>query len=571
MSHSAAELVYFTGTAGERRTREVPHRRRRYTPAQLHELGDSYEPSTVSQDPEPVLYHGWAPESSEDEDEFEPELSNTPRPSIGLQAENPLHRLPRTGSTSSRDSRLSQLSPTSSPDASHFRETEVHGSLLASESSLRTAALLHSVRRSHFSPRSRSHLQNYILDRERAGNNNEDRERPGSSRSGRPNSNPANSAPRHQWQTQVFRQARAQQLSTHDTQYLQQQSQQRQHAQQRQMLSMQRDWVQARDQGRHTSTPIRPVDDYNRQRYSETRVSNSGSTRSLDDAIKYLERLRFCNSLQDSVSSARAGGFMQEDFLANGDFILDTTVIGPPPESSWLMIGGVFSGLQHAAGGPSVAPYQAYAQASNPLHSNSTRSTHSSPLSVGLGLIVGSRRAEQASRRPRGTQSTTDNDERWPVKVTIHSIDYDQMTLAGTMEAFNVPDKTSPTNQSSITTFLEGEIIDFNKYTLETKSFDANARVDGTYWRKLEPFKKLTDDEIVRSLVSRKWLTEELSQKWILMRWKGRCTPRATSGVKREMLIAVRREMLHHPVGSTILVDNQRLLLCVVKKRRRAC
>lgn len=535
ISHSAAELVYFAGTGGERRTREFPHRRRRYTPAQLHELGDSYEPSAISQDPELVLYHGWAPESSEDEDGFESEVSNVPRLSIGLQPENPLHRLPRTGSTSSRDSRVPQLSQTSSPDASHFRETEVHGPLPANESSLRTTALLQSVRRSHFSPRSRSHLQNYILDRERAGNNNEDRERPGSSRSGRPNSNPANPTPRHQWQTQVFRQVRAQQLSAHDTQYLQQQSQQRQHAQRRQMLSMQRDWVQARDQGRHTPTLNRPVDDYNRQRYSENRFSNSGSTRSLDDAIKYLERLRFCNSVQDSVSSARAGGFVQEDFLANGDFILDTTVIGPPPESSWLMIGGVFSGLQHAAGGPNVAPYQAYAQATNPLNSNSTRSTHSSPLSVGLGLIVGSRRAEQASRRLRAnqhTQPTADNDERWPVKVTIHSIDYDQMTLAGTMEAFNVPDKTSPTNQSSITTFLEGEIIDFNKYTLETKSFNANARVDGTYWRKLEPFKKLTDDEIVRSLVSRKWLTEELSQKWILMRWKGTCTPRATCGVR---------------------------------------
>lgn len=98
------------------------------------------------------------------------------------------------------------------------------------------------------------------------------------------------------------------------------------------------------------------------------------------------------------------------------------------------------------------------------------------------------------------------------------------MTLSGTMEAFNVPDKTSPTQESSITTFLEGEIIDFNTHTLQTKSFNANARVDGTYWRKLEPFKKLTDDEIVRALVSKKWLADELSTNWILMRWKGTLT-----------------------------------------------
>ena len=119
------------------------------------------------------------------------------------------------------------------------------------------------------------------------------------------------------------------------------------------------------------------------------------------------------------------------------------------------------------------------------------------------------------------TQINSDGDEKWPVKVTIHSIDYNSMSLAGTMEAFNVPDKSSPSCESGITTFLEGEIIDFNIHTLETKSFDANARVDGTYWRKLEPFKKLTDDEIVKALLSKKWLTEELSNKWILMRWKG--------------------------------------------------
>lgn len=115
----------------------------------------------------------------------------------------------------------------------------------------------------------------------------------------------------------------------------------------------------------------------------------------------------------------------------------------------------------------------------------------------------------------------SDGDERWPVKVTIHSVDYDSMTLSGTMEAFNVPDKSSPTRESSISTFLEGEILDFKRYTLETKSFKANAHVDGTYWRELAPFRDLPEEEIVKALVSKKWLTEELSKKWILMRWKG--------------------------------------------------
>ena len=106
--------------------------------------------------------------------------------------------------------------------------------------------------------------------------------------------------------------------------------------------------------------------------------------------------------------------------------------------------------------------------------------------------------------------------------MTVDSIDYDTMTLSGTMEAFDVPDKNSPTKVSSITTYLEGEIIDFNTFTMETKSFDADARVDGMYWRKLPPFKDLDDDEaMARNLLSQEWLRKELMEKWVLMRWKG--------------------------------------------------
>ena len=91
------------------------------------------------------------------------------------------------------------------------------------------------------------------------------------------------------------------------------------------------------------------------------------------------------------------------------------------------------------------------------------------------------------------------------------------------MEAFDVPDKNSPTKVSSITTYLEGEIIDFDTFTLETKTFKADTRTDGMYWRKLPPFKDLNDDEaMARNLLSQEWLRKELMEKWILMRWKGR-------------------------------------------------
>lgn len=350
------------------------------------------------------------------------------------------------------------------------------------ESYLRTTALLQSARRhTRISTRSRNQLQNYILDRERAGEDREERERSAS--------------------TRLYRSPDVIAATNH-----QQQQQQRE--------------LRAR------------VDAY-RQRYLENPSGNPPAvSRWLEEAIKYLERVRFSRSYEESLTSAAAGGFVREEFFSNNheDFILDTASIDPPPESSWLKVGGVFSGSQHAANGSQSVLYR--------LSDRPNAISSPSPLTnPDQHPRRTSRQHWLASTDPTTTTSTTSTtnnnhnnnnrtphgDERWPVKVTIHSIDHNSMTLTGTMEAFNVPDKSSPTQESSITTFLEGEIVDFNTYTLETKSFKADARIDGTYWRKLEPFKHLTDDEIVRNLVSRRWLTEVLSRNWILMRWKGMC------------------------------------------------
>lgn len=209
--------------------------------------------------------------------------------------------------------------------------------------------------------------------------------------------------------------------------------------------------------------------------------------------------------------------------MTNTDFILDTSIIGPPPQSSWLMIGAVFSGSQRAANSSTLAGYRGYQSSANQNSSPAPQSsTNAVPSLVGsdAARVARPNQASQPSLNEL-PQRRSDGDERWPVKVTIHSVDYDSMTLSGTMEAFNVPDKTSPTRESSISTFLEGEILDFKRYTLETRSFKANAHVDGTYWRELAPFNNLAEEEMVKALVSKKWLTEELSKKWILMRWKG--------------------------------------------------
>ncbi|KAB8343266.1 hypothetical protein FH972_022854 [Carpinus fangiana] len=151
----------------------------------------------------------------------------------------------------------------------------------------------------------------------------------------------------------------------------------------------------------------------------------------------------------------------------------------------------------------------------------------------------------------------------WTVKVSIHDVDYENMTLRGTMEAFDVPSMTQvyapPTSRpnphisitpssnvdpsspdhptdthsqrtlidgkTSFSTFLEGEIIDFAQHTLLTPAStfastdagrsppDSISQYDALYWRKLEPFASLSDDRLAAALLSTTWLKEELLGK----------------------------------------------------------
>lgn len=502
-------------TESQRRMHRAVARERRYTPFQLQQLADHQDPSRSTRVLPPQLgYNGWAPGSLYD-DEAEPHhglpsISQLSAEFAGVRHDRVLRGSRHmTNAWEHMSDLTSQSIAVPPPGVGQMSSSDALAGLTAhqrSESSLRTTALLQSVRRHpRSSARSRSQL---ILDRERIGQENEDRERQTSARLYRPpNSIPFNS--QHQQQMQQ-RELRARVDASHPC-YLENPS-------------------------KHPH----------------------GASRWLEEAINYLERLRFCSSYQEGLSSAAAGGFLREEFFPHNqeDFILDTTTIDPPPESSWLKVGGVFSGSQHAAGGSSKPLAHVYGHSPpSGTHSSNRESTQTSH-----GTWI-----TNAANR------TSEGDERWPVKVTIHSIDYNSMTLSGTMEAFNVTDKSSPTNESSITTFLEGEIIDFNTYTLETKSFKADARVDGTYWRKIEPFKRLTDDEIVRNLVSKKWLTEELAKSWILMRWKGQSLglfPRITSFDRAN---AWYREMLRHSLRCSVRLDDIGILLRIFTARGRAC
>lgn len=163
----------------------------------------------------------------------------------------------------------------------------------------------------------------------------------------------------------------------------------------------------------------------------------------LKDTISYLDRLRYSNSVEESINSAHAKGFLSTENFSS-DFILDTYTIAPPPPCSWLRPGVIFSGCQKAANaGCSVLPQRI----PSPHAPSDPTIVNGSDSNARISVYTTSGRRYMANSR----------DENWPVKVTIHNINYDEMTLSGTMEAYNIPDKTSPTHDAHIVTFLEGK------------------------------------------------------------------------------------------------------------------
>ncbi|KAL8801503.1 MAG: hypothetical protein Q9182_004406 [Xanthomendoza sp. 2 TL-2023] len=492
-----------------RMTRSTGQNERRYSPSGLRDLHDpvvSITQTAIS------AYQGWAPEQD------------------GRSDSENRHGLPTMSRSSAEfydDQRRALVSFARHIESSH-RESSTSGprrstavsTSATSESSLRTAALLQSVRNSPFSAHSRTMMHNPLSERERSGglesampsqySTSDQRRR---SALGSRNGRPRDHSP----------------LSMSNTLHDQ----------------ARRDWI---------------TSGYRRQQQEESEYQGrqENSKWDLGDAIKYLECLRFCDSHEDSLSSAAAGGFAKEEFSTTDheDFILDTAMIDPPAQSSWLRIGGTFRGSQHATSGAHLVRNRSDARGSRHMdlpqlgqaqalptnrHSFSYTLSNSASRSSGtysrsrlpLGLYENIDEATPqfrtlplnaaAERSLVQSSSVQPSEDRWPVKVMIHSIDYQNMTLAGTMEAFNVPDKNSLTQVSSITTFLEGEIIDFNKFTLKTKNYHTEENTDPIYWRMLEPFKKLTDDQMVRGLLSKKWMREQLRERYILMRWKEKC------------------------------------------------
>ena len=485
-----------------------------YTPAQLHELGDPQEPTYSDRTLRPG-YHGWAPGASDEQEDNS--LGPLPAPSQSstalldeqvlrrdehLRDRIGLRRLRDTTQPAWRESlpSLESMSRENSPPV----ENAPDPASIITETSLRATALLQTLRRNpQITARSRNELQRYILDRERVGHGNEDRDRATATRLNEASA--SNSSPSQR--RQMHREAAMRHELEHHRVLL------ADHQTRRNQLEA---------QPRQQRQGYVPTAEIRRRRFGHTPSPCPPNGKiSIDDAIRYLERLRLCESDEEARETAEDGGFHPEEGSGEKrhDFLLDTTGIPPPPESSWLRAGGILSGHQHAT--PAYPGLPSY----TPLMPPSTYRARTRIPGLGPPL---QRTTSPTGISPQIPVPSADRspgpEERWPVRLTIQGIDHSTMTLSGIMEAFNVPDKTSPTRFSSITTFLEGEIIDFNNFTLKTKSFTAGTRVDGIYWRKLPPFKDCTDDDaMVRNLISKEWLRKELMEKYILMRWKEKC------------------------------------------------
>jgi hypothetical protein len=291
----------------------------------------------------------------------------------------------------------------------------------------------------------------------------------------------------------------------------------------------------------------------------------------LPSTVKYLANLRHSKTEEDGLLQAVDFHIAtKEQFIdTHDDFLLDVYSLPPTYETSLLVPGAVFEGQQRAhtpndfLSALSHEPSPRWESDWRAESSNSSRREYLPRFT----LDEVSRQWTSSSAVPPHAQRTRSSRlagptkaDFWPVKVKIHAVDYEKMTLAATMEAYDVPSQApvpdfhtnfsddfwrttalptprdpgaiptprapAPTpkkeERKSITTYLEGEILDFKNFTFKTESFKSSLENDATYWRKLEPFKDYSDEELIGRLTSKGYL-EHLSQSYILMRWKERC------------------------------------------------
>lgn len=304
----------------------------------------------------------------------------------------------------------------------------------------------------------------------------------------------------------------------------------------------------------------------------------------LENALKYLSDLRSSRSYEDALATAIDNNLATKEFFADkhDDFVLDLDDIEQPPPSSWVQPGTIFEGHQHASSASMNITHNRQAQPStnveqiNPNY-RSTGHTNYSRIAFDASRPWLSHQIPPAPRPAvTNTKSSDPAHDHWPVRVTIHEIDWENMTLQGTMEAYDVPQhpqstvnilnpsstSTSPSTthpkagkkHAPITTYLEGHILDHRTHSFltpaspaakrrtsnptlaDTISFpSATPHLDAQNWLALPPFNTLSQtqpppsststaaaDALARLLLSRTQL-RQLNEEYIFMRWKERC------------------------------------------------
>lgn len=211
------------------------------------------------------------------------------------------------------------------------------------------------------------------------------------------------------------------------------------------------------------------VDQY-RDQYSE----QVAATQEFEKAMAYLQIInKRSNSLLQA--SFLDNPWMRQTLMNNESTIIriGESIPGPHP-CTWLTAGSRFSGLQF-----------------------STR-TH------------------------ENGQIRTD---KWGVRVAIQSVDWENKKLFGQMEADNSSDASSNRSSSGVITFMEGEIIDFDRFGLVTRGLNSNITTDALNWRKLKALNPKENPDLGRDLAqklcTRPFLEHHLHDNYILMRWKG--------------------------------------------------
>ncbi|KIV80311.1 hypothetical protein PV11_07822 [Exophiala sideris] len=264
------------------------------------------------------------------------------------------------------------------------------------------------------------------------------------------------------------------------------------------------------------------------------------------NSIRYLSQLRH-TGVEGGLKLARDLDldYLYEDERANtpSDLPMHVNSLPMPQYSSWLAPGMVWHGLQSTDREPVRANLNWGSQARRERHRELFRRT----LARRREMVLGNDVAEEfsgslldaerylsdllqdgngrwgfaRSSTPPFSQSNTTltpptETDHWPVKVAIHSVDYNTMTLTGTMSASHMPEKVSPPQQpnsqshtasTSMSSYFTGEIIDFRRHPLETEAEDRDYRVggvdiDASYWARLGPFRK--EIEKARSLRGKK-------------------------------------------------------------------